>query len=136
MESQAITDVASAWETARILAEQIVRLQQGFLRRADDARRITVAAYREGAVPLVQVLDASRAVGVVSTLLSDDLKGQFDEKTRADYARLREEHAAKSREKKLISLEQARANRTPIDWASYTPPKPELTFHAGRIGPT
>jgi 5-methyltetrahydrofolate--homocysteine methyltransferase len=74
----------------------------------------------------VHVLDASRAVGVVSTLLSDELKGGFDEKTRADYARLREEHASKSREKKLISLEQARANRTPIDWRSYTPPKPEF----------
>ncbi|HEX8489682.1 MAG TPA: methionine synthase, partial [Chthoniobacterales bacterium] len=74
----------------------------------------------------VHVLDASRAVGVVSTLLSDELKGEFDEKTRADYARLREEHASKSREKKLITLEQARENRTPIDWASYTPPKPEF----------
>jgi len=74
----------------------------------------------------VHVLDASRAVGVVSTLLSDELKSAFDEKTRADYARLRDEHASKSREKKLISLEQARANRTPIDWAAYTPPKPEF----------
>jgi 5-methyltetrahydrofolate--homocysteine methyltransferase len=74
----------------------------------------------------VHVLDASRAVGVVTHLLSDELKGDFDATTRADYARLREEHASKSREKKLITLEQARANRTPIDWSSYTPPKPEL----------
>ena len=74
----------------------------------------------------VHVLDASRAVGVVSNLLSDELKGDFNEKTRADYARLRDEHASKSREKKLISLEQARANRTPIDWTTYTPPKPEF----------
>jgi len=74
----------------------------------------------------VHVLDASRAVGVVSTLLSDELKGDFDEKTRVEYARLREEHAAKSKEKKLISLEQARVNRTPIDWTSYTPPKPQF----------
>ena len=74
----------------------------------------------------VHVLDASRAVGVVSTLLSDELKSDFDEKTRADYVRLREEHAAKSKEKKLISLEAARQNRTPIDWSSYTPPKPEF----------
>jgi 5-methyltetrahydrofolate--homocysteine methyltransferase len=74
----------------------------------------------------VHVLDASRAVGVVSTLLSDELKGDFDEKTRAEYARLRDEHAAKSKEKKLITLEQARLNRTPIDWTSYTPPQPEF----------
>jgi 5-methyltetrahydrofolate--homocysteine methyltransferase len=62
----------------------------------------------------------------VSNLLSDELKGDFDAKTRADYARLREEHASKSSEKKLITLEQARANRTPIEWADYTPPKPEF----------
>jgi 5-methyltetrahydrofolate--homocysteine methyltransferase len=74
----------------------------------------------------VHVLDASRAVGVVSSLLSDELKGEFDEKTRADYARLREEHAAKSKEKKLISLDEARANRTPIEWSAYTPPRPEF----------
>ncbi|MEY2500963.1 MAG: 5-methyltetrahydrofolate--homocysteine methyltransferase [Verrucomicrobiota bacterium] len=74
----------------------------------------------------VHVLDASRAVGVVNTLLSDDLKGAFDETTRADYARLREEHAAKSRDKKLIALDAARANRTPIDWSGYVPPKPEF----------
>jgi 5-methyltetrahydrofolate--homocysteine methyltransferase len=74
----------------------------------------------------VHVLDASRAVGVVSSLLSDELKSEFDEKTRADYARLREEHASKSREKKLITLAVARENRTPIDWTSYAPPKPEF----------
>ena len=74
----------------------------------------------------VHVLDASRAVGVVSNLLSDELKGDFDAKTRADYARLREEHASKSREKKLVTLGQARANRTPIEWADYIPPKPEF----------
>ena len=79
--------------------------------------------YHAGAV---HVLDASRAVGVVSNLLSEELRGDFDAKTRADYARLREEHAAKSREKKLISLEQARVNRTPVDWSAYVPPKPEF----------
>jgi 5-methyltetrahydrofolate--homocysteine methyltransferase len=79
--------------------------------------------YRAGAV---HVLDASRAVGVVSNLLNDESKAAFDKQTREDYARLREEHAAKSREKKLITLEEARANRTPIDWAIYAPPKPEL----------
>ena len=79
--------------------------------------------YRAGAV---HVLDASRAVGVVSNLLSDESKDEFDRQTREDYARLREEHAAKSREKKLITLEEARTNRTPIDWSNYTPPKPEF----------
>jgi len=74
----------------------------------------------------VHVLDASRAVGVVNSLLNEQLKSDFDKKTREDYERLRREHAAKTEGKKLLALEQARVNRTPIDWSSYTPPKPEF----------
>ncbi|MFL6504126.1 MAG: methionine synthase [Candidatus Udaeobacter sp.] len=74
----------------------------------------------------VHVLDASRAVGVVSALLNEQLKSDFDKKTRDDYERLRREHAAKSERKKLLTLEQARTNRTRIDWSSYVPPKPEV----------
>src|SRR5882762_1636178 len=74
----------------------------------------------------VHVLDASRAVGVVNALLSEQLKSDFDRKTREDYERLRREHAAKTEKKKLLTLEQARANRTPIDWRNYVPPKPEF----------
>jgi 5-methyltetrahydrofolate--homocysteine methyltransferase len=75
----------------------------------------------------VHVLEASRAVGVVSSLLNEELKPEFDANTRADYARLRDEHSAKTREKKLLTLEEARANRTPIDWSAYAPPKPEFS---------
>jgi 5-methyltetrahydrofolate--homocysteine methyltransferase len=74
----------------------------------------------------VHVLDASRAVGVVNALLNEQLKSDFDRKTREDYERLRREHAAKTEGKKLLTLEQARDNRTPIDWISYVPPKPEF----------
>ncbi|MGC1321308.1 MAG: methionine synthase [Candidatus Udaeobacter sp.] len=74
----------------------------------------------------VHVLDASRAVGVVNALLNEQLKSDFDKQTRADYERLRREHAAKTEAKKLLTLERARANRTPIDWISYVPPKPEF----------
>ena len=74
----------------------------------------------------VHVLDASRAVGVVNSLLNEQLKSEFDAKTRGDYARLREEHSAKTREKKLITLEEARVNRTAIEWDAYAPPKPEF----------
>jgi 5-methyltetrahydrofolate--homocysteine methyltransferase len=73
----------------------------------------------------VHVLDASRAVGVVSSLLNEEQKAAFDAKTRAEYASLREQHAAKTREKKLLTLEKARANRTPIDWNGYKPPPPK-----------
>jgi 5-methyltetrahydrofolate--homocysteine methyltransferase len=74
----------------------------------------------------VHVLDASRAVGVVNSLLNEQSKGEFDAKTRADYERLREQHAAKTNEKKLITIEEARARRTPIDWSDYVPAKPEF----------
>jgi 5-methyltetrahydrofolate--homocysteine methyltransferase len=74
----------------------------------------------------VHVLDASRAVGVVNSLLNEELKSAFDKKTREEYERLRQEHAAKTRKKNLLTLDQARANRTPIDWSSYIPPKTEF----------
>src|SRR5213596_468640 len=74
----------------------------------------------------VHVLDASRAVGVVNSLLNEERKPQFDKETREEYERLRQEHAAKTNRKKLLTLEEARENRTPIDWSSYVPPKPEF----------
>ncbi len=74
----------------------------------------------------VHVLDASRAVGVVNSLLSEKTRADFDAKTREDYARLRDEHAAKISAKKLLSIDAARANRTAIEWSDYTPPKPEF----------
>ena len=74
----------------------------------------------------VHVLDASRAVGVVNSLLNEKQKAAFDTKTRAEYESLRKQHAAKLGKKKLLTLEEARANRTPIDWEAYQPPKPEF----------
>jgi 5-methyltetrahydrofolate--homocysteine methyltransferase len=76
---------------------------------------------------VVHVLDASRAVGVVSSLLSDDLRPGFEQKTSADYERLRQEHASRNKDNKLIPIAQARANRTPIDWSACTPPQPQFT---------
>ena len=74
----------------------------------------------------VHVLDASRAVGVVNSLLNEDLKSEFDKTTREDYERLRREHSARTQRKKLLTLEEARANRTRINWSNYAPPKPEF----------
>ena len=75
----------------------------------------------------VHVVDASRAVGVVNSLLNEELKSKFDAQTRNEYARLREEHAARRQEKKLLTLEEARANQTRVDWSGYEPPRPEFT---------
>ena len=75
---------------------------------------------------IVHVLDASRAVGVVNSLLNEELKSAFDKKTREDYERLRREHSARTQRRNLLTLEEARADRTPIDWSNYVPPKPEF----------
>ena len=76
---------------------------------------------------VVHVLDASRAVGVVNSLLNEELKGDFDARTRSDYAALREAHSAKSNNRTALTLEQARANRTPFEWRSYEPARPDFT---------
>jgi 5-methyltetrahydrofolate--homocysteine methyltransferase len=75
---------------------------------------------------IVHVVDASRAVGVVNSLFNEQLRPEFDTNTRAEYARLRDEHTAKTRAKKLLTLKEARENRTRIDWRAYTPPKPDF----------
>ncbi|HYK23713.1 MAG TPA: methionine synthase [Candidatus Acidoferrum sp.] len=74
----------------------------------------------------VHVLDASRAVGVVNSLLNAELKSAFDKKTREDYERLRRDHSARTKRKNLLTLEEARANRAPIGWSNYVPPKPKF----------
>jgi 5-methyltetrahydrofolate--homocysteine methyltransferase len=75
--------------------------------------------------PVVWVPDASRAVGVCSNLLSDDLRDPYVAEVRADYEKVREQHANK-KGVKLVTIEKARANAVNIDWsnAAYTPPKP------------
>ncbi|WP_261816102.1 methionine synthase [Vibrio gallicus] len=75
--------------------------------------------------PVVYVNNASRAVGVCTSLLSDELKGNFVEKLNLDYERVREQHARKRPKSKPITLEKARENRVAIDWATYTPPRPQ-----------
>ena len=75
--------------------------------------------------PVVHVLDASRAVPVTTSLLSDDGKDAFVAQHRADYEKLRKTHAAPSQ--KLVSLETARKRRTPIEWRAEDLPIPEFT---------
>ncbi|MEI7931692.1 MAG: methionine synthase, partial [Alphaproteobacteria bacterium] len=62
------------------------------------------------------VLDASRAVGVVSGLLSPSEKDRLQAETRTEYAKVREQYARGQDTKKRTPLPQARANRFPINW--------------------
>ena len=75
--------------------------------------------------PVVHVLDASRAVPVTTSLLSDDGKAAFVAQHRADYETLRKNHAAPAQ--KVVSLETARARRTPIVWRPEDLPTPAFT---------
>jgi 5-methyltetrahydrofolate--homocysteine methyltransferase len=74
----------------------------------------------------VYVLDASRAVGVVSNLLSETERTGFIAGTRAEYEKVRAAHLANEARKNRITLAQARANKFEIDWKAYTPPKPSF----------
>jgi cobalt-zinc-cadmium efflux system outer membrane protein len=61
-ERQVLAQVSGAYTAARLLAEQVKRLEGTFLARAEESRAIALAAYQEGAASLLQVLDASRAL--------------------------------------------------------------------------
>ncbi len=75
---------------------------------------------------VVYVLDASRSVTVAGNLLNKEQKAQFLEATGKEYAKLQEDFENKKSAKQYISFEQAQANAAKIDWANYTPPKPNL----------
>src|SRR5690606_12131255 len=74
--------------------------------------------------PTIYVTDASRSVGVVSALLSEDLKAEFVEKTRADYELVRERHKGRQAKNPQHNLEKARQNR--FSYAEYQPIKPKF----------
>jgi len=77
--------------------------------------------------PTVHVLDASRAVGVVSRLLSSRDRSGFVARTREEYAQLRERHQDRPARSPLVELDQARANRFPVDWSAWSPPVPKTS---------
>ena len=84
---------------------------------------VKISPRRSG--PVIWVKDASRSVPVAAALLDDKQRPALLEATEKDYASLRERHAQKN-ERPMLTLEKARANRTPIDWDGYTPPAPVI----------
>jgi 5-methyltetrahydrofolate--homocysteine methyltransferase len=78
--------------------------------------------YRRG--PVVHVVDASRAVGVVAKLLSDNDREAFAAEVADSYATIQEKHAGRRAVKRLRSLEEARRHGYQADWAHYDPPTP------------
>jgi 5-methyltetrahydrofolate--homocysteine methyltransferase len=90
----------------------------------------------------VYVTDASRAVGVVSKLLSETERQPYLRDLRQDYDKARAAHLAGENRKRRITIGEARENRQPIDWDTYTPPAPKMigtkafeTYDLGRLVP-
>ena len=85
---------------------------------------VKISPQYEGAA--IHVKDASRAVGVVQNLVSENRKVDYVERIAAEYEGVRAKHAGRRSSTRLTTLEKARANRTKIDWENYVPPKPNL----------
>ena len=80
--------------------------------------------YRRGQT--VYVTDASRAVGVASSLLSKTANADFVANIRAEYEEIARNHAAQRAPGRRLSLADARANKLKFDWSKYTPPTPNF----------
>ena len=83
---------------------------------------VKIAPNYEG--PVIYVPDASRSVGVATSLMSDQAEAYLAE-VAEEYELVRTRHANR-KATPLVSLEQARAERPAIDWANYTPPRPKF----------
>ncbi len=83
---------------------------------------VKIAPKYEG--PVVYVPDASRSVGVATSLLSEQA-ARFIADIESDYVKVRELHASK-KQVPLWPLARARANPTAIDWSGYQPPRPKF----------
>ena len=84
---------------------------------------VKIAPHYEG--PVVYVPDASRSVSVASSLLSDEGAAKYLDDLKSDYDRIRDQHANKKAQP-MVTLAEARANKTKIDWAGYQPVKPKF----------
>ncbi|MGV6825766.1 MAG: methionine synthase [bacterium] len=83
--------------------------------------------YAHGAI---YVADASRAVGVATTLLSEEQKPAFLTELKQEYEQVRDRRAARNEAKNNVSIAEARANPTPIDWSAnaiIAPAQPGIT---------
>jgi 5-methyltetrahydrofolate--homocysteine methyltransferase len=90
---------------------------------------LKIAPSYSGAV--VHVLDASRAVGVAQSLLSDGLRDQYTASIATEYADIREQRARRKSNEPRQTIAEARANRVVVDWSASTPPVP--TFTGARV---
>jgi 5-methyltetrahydrofolate--homocysteine methyltransferase len=81
--------------------------------------------------PVVWVKDASRSVPTAAALLHETGRARLMADVQADFDSLRTRHAAKT-DRPMVTLEQARANATPMDWSDYQPPEPHQLRQDGQ----
>ncbi|MEP5701503.1 MAG: methionine synthase [Sneathiella sp.] len=86
---------------------------------------LKIAPQYEGST--IYVTDASRAVGIATTLTSEDQQGTLVEDIKAEYETVRENYYRKQKPDNFASIEDARLNAADINWEGYTPPKPSFT---------
>jgi 5-methyltetrahydrofolate--homocysteine methyltransferase len=84
---------------------------------------VKIAPEYSGSV--VHVVDASRSVPVVSALVSKDEGKNFAKDKKAEYKKIREQHAKNLSEKVLLGIHEARRNKLTTDWSSYKIVAPE-----------
>lgn len=114
--------VASEMQRDPYFVERKIPLMIGGATTSRVHTAVKIAPKYEG--PVIYVSDASRSVGVCTSLVSDNVDS-FVEKLSEEYEMVRQRHANR-KANPLISLEDARANKVAIDWANYTPPKPKF----------
>jgi 5-methyltetrahydrofolate--homocysteine methyltransferase len=98
---------------------------------ATTSRRHTAVRIAEKYTgPTIHVIDASRCVPVLRSMLDDTRREAFMAKVREDYAREREAYAARAAKSSLIPIGAARKNSVPLDWRTFEPVVPrELGIH-------
>jgi 5-methyltetrahydrofolate--homocysteine methyltransferase len=72
----------------------------------------------------IHVLDASRSVPIATQLMNVEDTKKLKLQIQQEYEEMRQRHYSKHTTKDYISIDEARKNKTVIDWANYTPPKP------------
>ncbi len=72
----------------------------------------------------VHVTDASRAAPVIGNLLNREKRADYVKRVAEAHEAMRLQHEQKQNDKKLLTIAEARANKTPIEWGRYTPPRP------------
>ncbi len=85
---------------------------------------LKIAPQYEGST--IYVTDASRAVGIATTLTSEDQQGTLVEDIKAEYETVRENYYRKQKPDNFASIKEARLNAADINWEGYTPPKPSF----------